>query len=160
MLVAAASMFTAVQALNVSQAAARQKIFESQLAVCMQFGELTTRAVADAEKNAALFEGVLDDDSRAQLETALTASDELSQGLHRQYLQMTMVLPDDVSDAAFAALEKRTEIYNAQVEAFNADAVTPADLTKLAALASQEEDLLNTASAACRDHVAGEAGLG
>ncbi len=159
LIVAGTSLFTAAQALSVSQAAAQQKIFENQLGVCMQFGDLTAKATTDGEKNAELLEGEMDDAAIAQLEANLAASNQVSQDLHRQYLQMTMLLPDEVSDAAYAALEKRTEIYNAQVDVYGGDAVTPEQVQRLIALGNQEEELLIAASDACRAYVAEKAGM-
>jgi hypothetical protein len=159
LIVAASSMFTAVQALDVSQAAAKQKIFESQLAVCMQFSELTTRATDEGARTAGLFEGALDEEARTALTARLDAGDELSSAIYRQYLQMTMVLPDDVSDKAYKATEKRAEISNKQVDALDAEVVTAQSLAELTSLSNQEADLLNEAAAACRDYVSAQAGL-
>ena len=159
LIVAASSMFTAVQALDVSQAAAKQKIFESQLAVCMQFSELTTRATDEGARTAGLFEGALDEEARTALTARLDAGDELSSAIYRQYLQMTMVLPDDVSDQAYKATEKRAEISNKQVDALDAEVITAQTLAELTSLSNQEADLLNEAAAACRDYVSAQAGL-
>jgi hypothetical protein len=152
-------MFTAVQALDVSRTAARQKIFETQLSTCLQFSELTARASSDSETAAALYEGEVDDETRATITANLESSGVLSTALYQQYLQMTMVFPDEISDAAYAAHEKRIEIYNAQVEALEAPAITPTMIEGLQRLAGEETDLLNTASGACRDHVGATAGL-
>jgi hypothetical protein len=160
LIVAAASMFTAVQALDVSQAAARQKIFESQLGVCMQFSDLTTQAADEGwATSSGLFEGAVDEAGLAELEARLEAGTVLSNALYRQYLQMTMVLPDEISDVAYKATEKRTEIYNKQIDAINAAAVTPTILAELERLSNEEVELLNEAAAACRDYVSSEAGL-
>lgn len=159
MIVAAASMFTAVQALDVSQVAARQKIFETQLSTCMQFSELTARASSDSETAAALYEGEVDEATLATITTNLESSGVLSTALYQQYLQMTMVFPDEISDAAYGAHEKRIQIYNAQIEALEAPAITPAMIAGLQRLAGEETDLLNTASGACRDYVGATAGL-
>ncbi|MEQ7154342.1 hypothetical protein [Brevundimonas aurifodinae] len=158
-IVAVASMFTAVQALDVSQAAARQRIFEQQLSVCLQFGELTSRAVADTEKNIDRVAGPLDDAGVAEIEAAFASSAEFSRQMHQQYLQMTMLLPEDVADAAYKTIEKRTEIYNAQIEIYNAGEITPAALAALTALGGQEQDLLNEASTACSGYVSDKAGI-
>lgn len=159
MIVAAASMFTAVQALDVSQAAARQKIFESQLGVCMQFSELTTQAVAEGEKTSYLVEGPIDDDVRAELDTRWDAGAVISSAIYRQYLQMTMVLPDEISDLAYKATEKRTEISNKQVEAMEAGAISAAMVADLSRLSDEEATMLNDAAGACRDYVSDKAGL-
>lgn len=159
MIVAAASMFTAVQALDVSRTSARQKIFETQLSTCLQFSELTARASSDSETAAALYEGEVDDETRATITANLESSGVLSTALYQQYLQMTMVFPDEISDAAYTAHEKRIEIYNTQIEALEAPAITSAMIEGLQRLAGEETDLLNTASSACRDHVGATAGL-
>ena len=158
-IVAAASMFTAVQALDVSRTAAKQKIFETQLSTCLQFSELTARAAADSETAAALTEGEIDEETRAAIETSLETGGALSTSLYQQYLQMTMVFPDEISDAAYAAHEKRIEFYNAQVEALNAGVVTPQTVALLSRMAGEETELLNTASGACRDEVGAVAGM-
>jgi len=158
-IVAAASMFTAVQALDVSQAAARQKIFETQLGTCLQFSELTARAASDSEKAAALTEGPIDDDTRAEITARLEAGDAVSTSIYQQYLQMTMVFPDEISDAAYAASEKRVALYNKQVEVLDAGVVTAQDIAELERLAAAETDQLNTASGACRDEVGAIAGI-
>ncbi len=158
-IVAAASMFTAVQALDVSRTAAKQKIFETQLSTCLQFSELTARAAADSETAAALTEGEIDDETRAAIETSLETGGALSTSLYQQYLQMTMVFPDEISDAAYAAHEKRIEFYNAQVEALNSGVVTPQTVATLSRMAGEETELLNTASGACRDEVGAVAGM-
>ena len=158
-IVAAASMFTAVQALDVSRTAAKQKIFETQLSTCLQFSELTARAAADSETAAALTEGEIDDETRAAIEASLETGGALSTSLYQQYLQMTMVFPDEISDAAYAAHEKRIEFYNAQVEALNAGVVTAQTVAKLSRMAGEETELLNTASGACRDEVGAVAGM-
>ncbi len=159
MIVAAASMFTAVQALDVSQTAARQKIFESQLAVCMQFSDLSTQASDEGAKTSYLVEGPIDDDVRAELDTRWDAGAVLSNAIYRQYLQMTMILPDDISDIAYRATEKRGEISNKQVEAMEAGAVSAAMVADLERLSGEETDLLNEAAGACRDYVSEKAGL-
>lgn len=159
LIVAAASMFTAVQALDVSRTAARQKIFESQLEVCMQFSELTTQATDEGAKTAGLLEGALDDAAWAELDARWEAGSVLSSAIYRQYLQMTMVFPDDISDLAYAATEKRAEISNKQVEAMEVEAVTPAIRADLERLSNEEADALNAAAAACRDHVSARAGM-
>jgi len=158
-IVAVASMFTAVQALDVSQAAARQRIFENQLGVCMQFGELTSKAVADNDKNVDRVAGPLDTAGVEDMAQQLANSTEMSRQMHSQYLQLTMLMPEDISDAAYKAMEKRTEIYNAQVEIYNAETITPAALTALNALGGQEQDLLNEASTACSAYVSDKAGI-
>ena len=158
-IVAVASMFTAVQALDVSQAAARQRIFETQLGVCMQFGELTSKAVTDNEKNNDRVVGPLDADGVEEMGAQLAASNEMSRQMHSQYLQLTMLLPEDISDAAYKAMEKRTEIYNAQVEVYNDEVITPASLASLNTLGGQEQDLLNEASTACSSYVSDKAGI-
>lgn len=160
MIVAAASMFTAVQALDVSRTAARQKIFETQLATCLQFSELTARASSDSEKAAALYEGPIDDDVRAEITTRLEAGDAISTSIYQQYLQMTMVFPDEISDAAYAASEKRVALYNKQVEVLDAGVITAQDIAALQRLAGEETDQLNAASSACRDEVGVVAGIG
>ena len=157
--VAAASLFTAVQALDVSQAAAKQKIFETQLSTCLQFSELTARAAADSETAAALTPGPIDDETRSSIEASLETGGALSTSLYQQYLQMTMVFPDEISDAAYAAHEKRIAFYNAQVEALNAEVVTPQTVATLERMSGEETDLLNTASGACRDAVSAVAGI-
>ena len=159
MIVAAASMFTAVQALDVSQAAARQKIFESQLAVCMQFSDLSTQATDEGAKTADLVEGPIDDDVQTELNARWDAGAVLSSAIYRQYLQMTMVLPDEISDIAYRATEKRGAISNKQVEAMEAGAVTAAMVADLERLSGEEADLLNEAAGACRDYVSQKAGL-
>lgn len=158
-IVAAASMFTAVQALDVSRTAAKQKIFETQLSTCLQFSELTARAAADSETAAALAPGPVDDETRASIEASLETGGALSTSLYQQYLQMTMVFPDEISDAAYAAHEKRIAFYNAQVEALNAEVVTPQTVATLERMSGEETDLLNTASGACRDAVGAVAGM-
>ncbi|WGM31024.1 hypothetical protein [Brevundimonas sp. NIBR11] len=158
-IVAAASMFTAVQALDVSRTAAKQKIFETQLSTCLQFSELTARAASDSEKAAALTAGPIDDDTRAEITARLEAGDAISTSIYQQYLQMTMVFPDEISDAAYAASEKRVELYNKQVEVLDAGVVTAQDVAGLTRLAGEETDLLNTASASCRDAVSAVAGM-
>lgn len=158
-IVAVASMFTAVQALDVSQAAARQRIFENQLDVCMQFGELTSKAVTDNDKNIDRVAGPLDAAGVEEMSGQLAASNEMSRQMHSQYLQLTMLMPEDISDAAYKAMEKRTEIYNAQVEIYNAETITPAALTALTALGGEEQDLLNAASTACSAYVSDKAGI-
>lgn len=158
-IVAAASMFTAVQALDVSRTAAKQKIFETQLSTCLQFSELTARAAADSETAAALTEGEIDEETHAAIEASLETGGALSTSLYQQYLQMTMVFPDEISDAAYAAHEKRIEFYNAQVEALNAGVVTPQTVATLSRMAGEETELLNTASGACRDEVGAVAGM-
>ncbi|WP_298162778.1 hypothetical protein [Brevundimonas sp.] len=160
MIVAAASMFTAVQALDVSRTAARQKIFETQLATCLQFSELTARASSDSEKAAALYEGPIDDDVRAEITARLEAGDAVSTSIYQQYLQMTMVFPDEISDAAYAASEKRVALYNKQVEVLDAGVITAQDIAALQRLAGEETDQLNAASSACRDEVGAVAGIG
>jgi hypothetical protein len=159
LIVAGASMFTAVQALNVSQSAARQKIFESQLSVCMQFSELTTQATDEGAKSAGLLEGALDETTRTELDARWEAGNTLSNALYRQYLQMTMVYPDEISDLAFKATEKRAEISNKQIDAMEAEAIAPAVAADLERLSLEEADLLNAAAAACRDYVSDQAGL-
>lgn len=158
-IVAVASMFTAVQALDVSRTAAKQKIFETQLSTCLQFSELTARAAADSETAAALTEGEIDDETRAAIEASLETGGALSTSLYQQYLQMTMVFPEEISDAAYAAHEKRIEFYNAQVEALNEGAVTPQTVATLSRMAGEETDLLYAASSACRDEVGAVAGM-
>ncbi len=160
MIVAAASMFTAVQALDVSRTAAKQKIFETQLATCLQFSELTARASSDSEKAAALIEGPIDDDVSAEITARLEAGDAVSTSIYQQYLQMTMVFPDEISDAAYAASEKRVALYNKQVEVLDAGVITAQDIADLERLAGEETDQLNTASSACRDEVGAVAGIG
>ena len=160
MIVAAASMFTAVQALDVSRTAARQKIFETQLATCLQFSELTARASSDSEKAAALYEGPIDDDVRAEITARMEAGDAVSTSIYQQYLQMTMVFPDEISDAAYAASEKRVALYNKQVEVLDAGVITAQDIAALVRLAGEETDQLNAASGACRDEVGVVAGIG
>lgn len=160
MIVAAASMFTAVQALDVSRTAARQKIFETQLATCLQFSELTARASSDSEKAAALYEGPIDDDVRAEITARMEAGDAVSTSIYQQYLQMTMVFPDEISDAAYAASEKRVALYNKQVEVLDAGVITAQDIAALQRLAGEETDQLNAASSACRDEVGAVAGIG
>lgn len=158
-IVAAASMFTAVQALDVSRTAAKQKIFETQLSTCLQFSELTARASSDGEKAAALTEGPIDDATRAEITARLEAGDAISTSIYQQYLQMTMVFPDEISDQAYAASEKRIALYNKQVELLDAGVVTAQDVAALTRLAGEETDLLNTASGACRDAVSAVAGI-
>lgn len=158
-IVAVASMFTAVQALDVSRTAAKQKIFETQLSTCLQFSELTARAASDSEKAAALTEGPIDDATREEINTRLEAGDAISTSIYQQYLQMTMVFPDEISDQAYAANEKRIELYNKQVELLDAGVVTPEDIAGLTRLAGEETDLLNAASGACRDEVGAVAGM-
>lgn len=160
MIVAAASMFTAVQALDVSRTAARQKIFETQLATCLQFSELTARASSDSEKAAALYEGPIDDDVRAEITARMEAGDAVSTSIYQQYLQMTMVFADEISDAAYAASEKRVALYNKQVEVLDAGVITAQDIAALQRLAGEETDQLNAASSACRDEVGAVAGIG
>lgn len=160
MIVAAASMFTAVQALDVSRTAAKQKIFETQLATCLQFSELTARASSDSEKAAALTEGPIDDDVSAEITARLEAGDAVSTSIYQQYLQMTMVFPDEISDAAYAASEKRVALYNKQVDVLDAGVITAQDIADLERLAGEETDQLNTASSACRDEVGAVAGIG
>ena len=160
MIVAAASMFTAVQALDVSRTAARQKIFETQLATCLQFSELTARASSDSEKAAALYEGPIDDDVRAEITARMEAGDAVSTSIYQQYLQMTMVFPDEISNAAYAASEKRVELYNKQVEVLDAGVITAQDIAALQRLSGEETDQLNAASSACRDEVGAVAGIG
>lgn len=160
MIVAAASMFTAVQALDVSRTAAKQKIFETQLATCLQFSELTARASSDSEKAAALTEGPIDDDVSAEITARLEAGDAVSTSIYQQYLQMTMVFPDEISDAAYAASEKRVALYNKQVEVLDAGVITAQDIADLERLAGEETDQLNSASSACRDEVGAVAGIG
>ena len=159
MIVAAASMFTAVQALDVSQTAARQKIFESQLAVCMQFSELTTQASDEGAKTSYLVEGPIDDTVRAELDARWEAGAVLSSAIYRQYLQMTMILPDEISDKAYKATEKRGEISNKQVDAMDAGTITSAMVADFERLSGEEADLLNEAAGACRDYVSEKAGL-
>ncbi|WP_029415593.1 hypothetical protein [Brevundimonas bacteroides] len=159
LIVAAASMFTAVQALDVSRTAARQKIFESQLAVCMQFSELTAQAADEGAKTSGLIEGQLDDAAWEELNTRWEAGAVLSTAIYRQYLQMTMIFPDEVSDLAYVATEKRTEIANRQVDAMEAEALTPEIRADLERLSNEEADALNAAAAACRDHVSATAGI-
>jgi len=159
MIVAAASMFTAVQALDVSRASARQKIFESQLAVCMQFGELTAQATDEGAKTSGLLEGELDDAAWEEINRRWEAGVVLSNAIYRQYLQINMVFPDDISDLAYVATEKRTEIANRQVDAMEAGALTPEIRADLERLSNEEADALNQAAAACRDHVSEVAGL-
>ncbi|MGV3578415.1 hypothetical protein [Brevundimonas sp.] len=158
-IVAAASMFTAVQALDVSRTAAKQKIFETQLSTCLQFSELTARASSDGEKAASLSEGPIDDAAREEINARLEAGDAISTSIYQQYLQMTMVFPEAISDAAYAASEKRIELYNKQVEVLNTGVVTAQDVASLTRLAGEETDLLNTASGACRDEVGATAGI-
>ncbi|WP_425991659.1 hypothetical protein [Brevundimonas sp. TWP2-3-2] len=160
MIVAAASMFTAVQALDVSRTAAKQKIFETQLATCLQFSELTARASSDSEKAAALYEGPIDDDVSAEITARMEAGDAISTSIYQQYLQMTMVFPDEISDAAYAASEKRVALYNKQVEVLEAGVITAQDIADLGRLAGEETDQLNAASSACRDEVGAVAGIG
>jgi hypothetical protein len=159
MIVAVASMFTAVQALDVSRTAARQKIFESQLAVCMQFSELTTQASDESAKTAYLVEGPIDDDVRAELDARWEAGVTLSSAIYRQYLQMTMILPDEISDIAYRATEKRGEISNKQVDAMDAGLITAAMVREFERLSGEESDLLHEAAAACRGYVSEKAGL-
>lgn len=159
MIVAAASMFTAVQALGVSRTSARQKIFESQLAVCMQFSELTTQATDEGAKTSYLQEGPIDDSISAALDTRWEAGAVLSSAIYRQYLQMTMILPDEVSDKAYKATEKRAEISDKQVEAMDAGAISGAMVADFQRLSNEESDLLNQAASACRDYVSEKAGL-
>lgn len=159
LIVAAASMFTAVQALDVSRTAARQKIFESQLAVCMQFSELTAQATDEGAKTSGLIEGQLDDAGWEELNTRWEAGAVLSTAIYRQYLQMTMVFPDEISDLAYVATEKRTEIANRQVDAMEAEVLTPEIRADLERLSNEEADALNEAAAACRDHVSATAGI-
>lgn len=159
-IVAAASMFTAVQALDVSRTAAKQKIFETQLSTCLQFSELTARASSDGEKAAALTEGPIDDATRAEMTARLEAGDAISTSIYQQYLQMTMVFPEEISDQAYAASEKRIALYNKQIEVLDAGVVTAQDVAALTRLAGEETDLLNTASDACRDEVGAIAGIG
>lgn len=158
-IVAAASMFTAVQALDVSRTAAKQKIFETQLSTCLQFSELTARASSDGEKAAALTKGPIDDAAREEINARLEAGDAISTSIYQQYLQMTMVFPEAISDAAYAASEKRIELYNKQVEVLDSGVVTAQDVAALTRLAGEETDLLNTASGACRDEVGAVAGI-
>ena len=158
-IVAAASMFTAVQALDVSRTAAKQKIFETQLSTCLQFSELTARAASDSEKAAALTEGPIDDATREEINARLEAGDAISTSIYQQYLQMTMVFPDEISDQAYAASEKRIALYNKQIEVLEAGVVTPQDVAGLTRLAGEETDLLNAASGACRDEVGAIAGM-
>ena len=146
-IVAAASMFTAVQALDVSRTAAKQKIFETQL------------AASDSEKAAALTAGPIDEDTSAEISARLEAGDAVSTSIYQQYLQMTMVFPDEISDAAYAASEKRVELYNKQVEVLDAGVITAQDIAALERLAGEETDLLNAASGACRDEVGAVAGM-
>ena len=159
MIVAAGSMFTAVQALDVSRTSARQKIFESQLAVCMQFSELTTQATDEGAKTSYLQEGPIDDSVRAALDTRWEAGAVLSSAIYQQYLQMTMILPDEVSDKAYKATEKRAEISDKQVEAMDAGAISAAMVADFQRLSNEESDLLNQAASACRDYVSEKAGL-
>jgi len=159
MIVAVASMFTAVQALNVSQAAAQQKIFENQLSVCIALGDLTSRAVTANEKNGDFPAGPLDADQVTDLGKAMEAQSEILRLMHSQYLQMTMLLPEDVSAKAYAALTRHTDLYNVMVDAYDAGAMSEQNAVKLTLLAGQDEDLMNAASAACSTYVANKAGI-
>lgn len=158
-IVAATSMFTAAQALGVSKQAAQQKIFETQLGVCLQFSELTTKAADEGAKTAGLLEGTLDDAAWAAVNARIEAGDAISNDIYKQYLSMTMVLPDEVSDLAYKATEKRAEISNKQIEMLENEAVTPQALAELSRLSDQESDLLTEAAAACRDYVSSKAGV-
>ena len=57
------------------------------------------------------------------------------------------------------ATEKRAEISNRQVDAMEAEAITPAVVADLERLSLEEADLLSAAAAACRDYVSDQAGL-
>ena len=159
MLVALASLFTALQAMQMSQSSAQQKLFEVQLATCTGLNDLEAAVSKNNNDILVWFEDqgpAFDADEQAELRRLLVINDEQAASLQRQHAQLAMLLPlPVVSDAVYEAYSKHVDQNNVGWEVLEAHAVTPASHKAAERLMEQESAHLNTAFTGCSKYIRG-----
>ena len=157
LLVALASMFTAYQAMQISQSSAQQKLFEVQLGACLALNEVTSEVHKDNDEVFEILEDrgpELDAAEAEALGKVMVVSEAQLADLHREYLRLVMLLPSaDVYDTVFAAQEAHFEQHNLAWGMMEARRVPPADFKRFNALIEREDELLNRAGTGCGRYV-------
>lgn len=155
--VALASMFTALQAMQISQSAARQQLFEAQLGACLALNDAASQVHANNDE---VFEQLedrgpqLDDAEAAELRKVMVISEDQLALLHSEYLKLVMLLPSaDVYDTVFDAQDAHFDQHNLAWDMMERRLVTPDGLKKFEALIEREDDLLGRAGTGCGRYV-------
>lgn len=158
-LVALASMFTAVQAMQISRASAQQKLFEEQLNACTALNDL--RAAVNKNNNDVMvwFEDQgpeFDAAEKTELRRLLVINDDHAAMLERQYAQTSMLLPrKDVYDSVYEAMDQHIVHNHLGWDALEAGSVSAATAKKTEAAMEREDDHLLRAFTGCSRYIRG-----
>jgi hypothetical protein len=157
LLVALASMFTAVQAMNISQSAAQQTLFQNQLDACLALNTVSSETFGNNDEVFELLEdrGPEYDEAEAEeLRKTLVVNETLLTAVQREYAKLSMLLPSkEVYDTVFAAQEVHFELHNLAWDMMVARRMTPEGLKRFEALMTREDELLSKASTGCGRYV-------
>ena len=157
LIVALASIFTAVQAMQISQSSAQQKLFEVQLGACLALNEVTSQVHKNNDEVFEILEDrgpELDEAEAEALRKVMVVSEDQLADLHREYLRLVMLLPRaDVYDTVFAAQEAHFEQHNLAWAMMESRRVPPAEFKRFNALIEREDELLNRAGTGCGRYV-------
>lgn len=159
LLVALASMFTAVQAMNLSKGAAQQTLFQNQMNACLALNEVASEAHANNDEVFEQLEDLgpeYDTTEAAELRKTLVISEANLTALQREYLKLSMLLPSaEVYDTVFAAQEVHFDQHNLAWDMMVAGRLDPAGLKRFEGLIERQQVLLNEASTGCGRYVRG-----
>jgi hypothetical protein len=157
LLVALASMFTAVQAMNITKSSAQQTLFQNQLDACLSLNTVASETFGNNDEVLELLEdrGPEYDAAEAEeLRKTLVVNEANLTALQREYLKLSMLLPSaEVYDTVWTAQETHFELHNFAWDLMEKRGATPQAVKRFEALMSREDELLNKASTGCGKYV-------
>ena len=157
LIVALASMFTAVQAMNLSKSSAQQTLFQNQMDACLTLNTVASETFGNNDEVFELLEDrgpEYDAAEAGELRKTLVVNEAQLRALQREYLKLSMLLPAaEVYDTVFSAQEVHFELHNLAWEMMVKGRLDPAGLKRFEALMDREDELLNKASTGCGRYV-------
>lgn len=157
LVVALASMFTALQAMNISRSSAQQALFQTQLSACLALNDVASQVHGNNDEVFELLEDrgpEFDDAEMEDLRKALVTSEANLTALQREYLKLTMLLPSaEVYDTVFSAQETHFTQHNLAWEMMERRRSEPAAFKRFDGLIEREQELLSQASTGCGRYV-------
>jgi hypothetical protein len=158
-LVALASMFTGVQAMRMTQVSAQQALFGKQLDACTALNDLSAAVNKNNGDSLMAFDAgapAFDATEAEELKKVLTINDENGAALHRHWMMLSMLLPDEaVHDQAYEAYSKHVDANNLAWDALERRAIQPTERATLERTMDQSDKHLRRSIDICRRHVAG-----
>ncbi|MBN8527796.1 MAG: hypothetical protein J0M36_01005 [Caulobacterales bacterium] len=154
-LVGMTSIFTSLQAMNLTQATAQQMVFENQLQACLALNAVSARINQNFGVIDAALKAPVGSVTAATLREAMEVNDERYAELNQEYLKLKMLMPfREIDEAALKALDTGLEANHAAWAVVEGGAaVTPAQHSAIMALADRQADELLVAGDLCGRHV-------